>query len=53
MIGIGAIVKSIIKVLEDASKAVVLGLQLALGGRRPRPCPIPVSVADKRRRRQG
>jgi len=51
MIGFGAIVKSIARVLEVAGAAVVLGLQQALGGRRPRLCPIPIPAEAKRRRR--
>lgn len=50
MTGFGAIVKSIIKALEGASSATILGLRLALGGQRPRPCPIRVE-SDPRRRR--
>ncbi len=50
MIGFGAIVKSIIRTLEDAASAAILGLRLTLGGRRLKPCPIPVKVEPRRRR---
>jgi hypothetical protein len=52
MIGLGAIVKAINKVLENAGSAAALGLRNTLNGQRPKPCPILVQVDQNRRQRR-
>jgi hypothetical protein len=47
MTGFGAIVKSILKAIEEAAS----GLRLAFGHQNPKPCPIPVHVPSRRGRR--
>lgn len=51
MIGFGAIIKSILKVADQASSAIELGIRAALNAPRPKPCPIPVTEEPRRRRR--
>jgi hypothetical protein len=46
MIGFGAFVKSIIRVLEEATN----GFRRTLGSQRPKLCPIPVHDESRRRR---
>jgi hypothetical protein len=47
MSGFGAFLKPILSAIDQA----VLGLQRAVGDRRPKPCPIPIPVESRRRSR--